>query len=76
MLNFDVRAHDRAFVLSRGSHRGAPCASCHLELKEPRMVRCTGCHAHEPTLLAAQHKNMITPSDGSCLACHAGGAAR
>jgi hypothetical protein len=77
-LSFDVRAHDRRFVISRGSHRGAPCASCHVDekVREPRVVRCTGCHAHGKAILKAQHPGLGTPGDGSCLGCHAGGFAR
>lgn len=76
LSSFDMRAHDRKFVLSRGPHRGAPCASCHSDLREPRMTRCTGCHNHDRPTLAKQHPRMPVPTDGSCLACHAGGFAR
>ena len=75
-LLLDVRAHDRQFVISRGPHQGAACASCHLEMREPRIVRCGSCHAHARAQLTAQHPNMGVPSDGSCMACHPGGAAR
>jgi hypothetical protein len=75
-LMLDVRAHDRRFVVSRGPHQGAACASCHVQMREPRMVRCTGCHAHGTQKLAAQHPRMATPGDGSCMGCHPGGFAR
>lgn len=75
-LALDARSHDRAFLLSHGPHRGAPCASCHVELRAPRAVRCTGCHAHENRKLTAQHPNLGTPTDGSCMGCHAGGFGR
>jgi hypothetical protein len=75
-LFIDLRAHDRQFVLSRGPHRGAACASCHLELKEPRIVRCSGCHEHSRAQLTAQHARMPLPSDASCMVCHPGGLAR
>jgi hypothetical protein len=68
--------HDRSFVLSRGPHRGAPCASCHAAPSAPRLVRCTGCHAHNPALLDRQHPRLPQPQDGTCLACHQGGFAR
>lgn len=76
MQALDARQHDRHFLLSRGPHRGAPCASCHVEMSAPRIVRCTGCHAHGTAQLAAQHPQTGAPGDGSCLACHAGGFAR
>jgi hypothetical protein len=77
-LSFNVREHDQRFVISRGSHRGAPCTSCHLDaqVREPRLVRCTGCHDHSAAILKVQHPGLGTPGDGSCLSCHAGGAAR
>lgn len=68
--------HDRAFVLSYGPHAGAACASCHADLARPRWTRCTGCHAHNKASLTAQHPSLGEPTDGSCLACHPGGAAR
>ncbi|MET0342813.1 MAG: hypothetical protein ABW252_17530 [Polyangiales bacterium] len=70
----DPRAHDRQFVLSRGPHRGAACASCHVNLGQPRATRCSSCHGS--TQLAAQHPSTGAPPDGSCLSCHAGGFAR
>jgi hypothetical protein len=75
-LALDPREHDRRFALSHGPHRGAPCASCHADTNEPRWVRCTGCHQHSNALLAAQHPQLGAPADGSCTACHAGGAGR
>lgn len=75
-LALDPREHDRHFVLSFGAHRGATCDSCHVDAKFARAVRCGGCHAHQPSTLAAQHPRLGTPSDGSCLGCHAGGFAR
>jgi hypothetical protein len=75
-LALSPREHDRQFVLSYGPHRGAACGSCHVALPEPRLVRCTGCHAHGTDVLAAQHPNLGAPADGSCLACHRGGFAR
>jgi hypothetical protein len=70
-----AQAHDRLFPLSSGSHRGAECASCHTSPALPRAVRCTGCHAHEETRLAAAHQKV--PGFGaSCLGCHPGGSVR
>ncbi|MBC7171571.1 MAG: hypothetical protein H5U40_04055 [Polyangiaceae bacterium] len=69
-------AHDARFVISRGAHRGADCSSCHASEATPRMVRCTGCHAHAPTTLRAQHRTPVPTDGASCLGCHPGGLAR
>jgi hypothetical protein len=68
--------HDRHFPVSRGPHRGAPCNSCHTSSRTPRLVRCTGCHAHNPVKLQAQHGRRVSSSGGACLGCHPGGTAR
>ena len=75
-LQMDPRDHDLRFVISRGPHRDATCRSCHVAEREPRMVRCTGCHAHGLAQLRAQHQGIGTPGDGSCTACHRGGFGR
>ena len=68
--------HDRLFPVSRGPHRGAPCNSCHTSARTPRLVRCTGCHAHNPVKLQQQHGRRVSSSGVSCLGCHPGGTAR
>lgn len=68
--------HDRHFPVSRGPHRGAPCNTCHTSSRTPRLVRCTGCHAHNPIKLQQQHKRRMSSSGSSCLGCHPGGTAR
>jgi hypothetical protein len=68
--------HDLRFPLSFGIHRGATCEDCHLQSAAPRMVRCDGCHAHDPIRLAAQHKQPVARSGAACLSCHPGGARR
>jgi hypothetical protein len=70
--------HDRRFPVSFGVHRIATCEDCHTSTAIPRAVRCTGCHAHDPARLSAQHKaNPTSLGDGpACLACHPGGARR
>ena len=68
--------HDRAFVVSHGPHRGAPCTLCHVELERPRWTRCTACHAHGKAALATQHARLGEPPEGSCLTCHPAGSAR
>ncbi len=68
--------HDRYFPVSRGPHRGAPCNSCHTSARTPRLVRCTGCHAHNAVKLQQQHGRRVSSSGVSCLGCHPGGTAR
>jgi len=67
--------HDSVFPLSFGKHRHAPCADCHVSDESPRLVLCTGCHAHDVARLAAQHRS-VGPVHAGCLHCHAGGARR
>lgn len=67
--------HDAWFVLSSGSHRGAACASCHVDPRRMRHVRCDGCH--DDLALRRQHRVVpVARSSSSCLRCHPRGAAR
>jgi hypothetical protein len=68
--------HDRHFPVSRGPHRGAPCNSCHTSSRTPRLVHCTGCHAHNTVKLQQQHGRRVASSGAACLSCHPGGMAR
>jgi hypothetical protein len=68
-------AHDAVFPLSFGKHRRAACGDCHVSEQAPRFVQCTGCHAHNPVRLAAQH-SAGGPVFAGCLFCHPGGARR
>jgi hypothetical protein len=69
--------HDLRFAISFGSHRGAPCASCHLSPRATAAVACTGCHAHSPLMLRRQHPSgVVASTGGACLSCHPGGRAR
>lgn len=68
--------HDMLFPVSRGSHRGAPCKSCHMSVQTPRLVACTGCHAHNAVKLQQQHGRRVSSSGQACLGCHPGGTAR
>jgi hypothetical protein len=67
--------HDAVFPISHGKHRGTTCADCHLDERAPRIVLCTGCHAHDAVRLQAQHRTVGTALAG-CLHCHPGGARR
>jgi hypothetical protein len=67
--------HDMRFPITFGVHRTATCGDCHTSLAVPRAVRCVGCHAHNPVLLAQQHRQVVA-SEGACLTCHPGGARR
>jgi hypothetical protein len=67
--------HDAVFPLSFGKHRRARCADCHLSEDTPRLVQCTGCHAHAAGQLLIQHRSVGMVST-ACLACHPGGARR
>ena len=69
--------HDIHFPITFGSHRGAPCASCHEGSPSASTIRCTGCHAHNPIRLRQAHRSVSPQGDGrSCLGCHPGGMAR
>ncbi|MGB5696425.1 MAG: hypothetical protein WBM46_12285 [Polyangiales bacterium] len=68
--------HDRLFPVSRGPHRGAACNSCHTSVRTPRLVQCSGCHAHNPVKLLQQHGRRVSNSGVACLGCHPGGTAR
>ena len=70
-----TRSHDASFPISFGKHRRAGCPDCHVSEDAPRVVICTGCHAHEPRVLAKQHR-ATGPVGGACLNCHPGGARR
>lgn len=68
--------HDVKFPIRFGVHRTAICEDCHTNPATPRAIRCTGCHAHEPVRLTAQHKGMVSPLGTACLSCHPGGVRR
>lgn len=69
--------HELRFPITRGSHRGAACASCHEDRQIPTAVRCDGCHAHNPVQLRRQHRTVSAGTDGrGCLGCHPGGMTR
>jgi hypothetical protein len=72
-----LAGHDRRFLVSAGKHRGAPCDRCHVDLRSPRRVRCTGCHAHSAAALRRDHRGEAVARQASaCLRCHPGGVAR
>ena len=67
--------HDVWFVLSSGSHRSAACASCHVDTRRTKLVRCDGCH--DDLALRRQHHGTPQPrAAAACLRCHPRGAAR
>ena len=68
--------HDMSFVLSTGSHRATAteCASCHVDVRRPRLVRCDGCHS--TMQVRAQHRQPVARAATSCLRCHVRGSAR
>jgi hypothetical protein len=68
--------HDLRFPIGFGPHRTAACSDCHASATVPQAVRCVGCHAHEPLLIARQHKTPVSTLGASCLGCHPGGARR
>ncbi|HLK36254.1 MAG TPA: cytochrome c3 family protein, partial [Polyangiaceae bacterium] len=68
--------HDARFPIGFGSHRTATCSDCHASPAVPRDVRCIGCHAHDPVLLAQQHGGTVATSGGACLGCHPAGVRR
>ncbi len=70
-----TRSHDLSFPISVGKHRGLECGDCHVALEAPRLVRCTGCHSHNPVRVAQQHRRM-GPVRERCVHCHRGGRAR
>lgn len=67
--------HDMWFVLSTGSHRAAPCASCHVDTRRRQQVRCDGCHAD--AALRRDHAGAtVARTAAACLQCHPRGVAR
>lgn len=70
--------HDASMPISSGKHRGAVCASCHLSVdKEPRLLSCVGCHAHDASTLPRAHRGrLVAAAAGDCLSCHPAGARR
>jgi hypothetical protein len=67
--------HDAFFRISTGSHRDAPCESCHASASLPQRLRCAdGCHAHRLSAITAQHSRPVGLQAASCLSCHPGGA--
>lgn len=70
-------SHELSFPIASGPHRGATCDSCHRAPSVPRAVTCSGCHAHDPVRVRAQHRVAVAPDDAAaCLRCHPGGARR
>jgi hypothetical protein len=67
--------HDAVFPISFGKHRRIRCADCHLSEDAPRLVQCTGCHAHDTARLTREHQRVGVVT-GGCLLCHPGGARR
>lgn len=69
--------HELRFPITRGSHMGAACESCHEDLRTPSAIRCTGCHTHNPIRIMTQHSTVRPGTDGrGCLGCHPGGIVR
>lgn len=66
--------HDAVFVLSTGSHRNAECASCHVDVRRSKLVRCDGCHLDGE--LITRHRQPVARTATACLRCHPRGAAR
>ena len=68
--------HEMRFPISFGVHRMSVCPDCHMSTAVPRAVRCIGCHAHDPVILAQQHKQQVATDGASCMTCHPGGVRR
>jgi len=67
--------HDAWFVLSSGSHRSAACASCHVDARRTKLVRCDACH--DELAIRRQHRGVPQPrAAAACLRCHPRGTAR
>ena len=58
--------HDAFFTLSTGSHRALDCASCHVDARRTKSVRCDACHTS--ATLRSQHAQPV-PLDGNRDAC-------
>ncbi|MEZ4226122.1 MAG: cytochrome c3 family protein [Polyangiaceae bacterium] len=67
--------HELSFPIRVGRHRGLDCGDCHVALAAPRLVRCTGCHAHGAAKLARTHRR-VGPVRERCVSCHRGGRIR
>jgi hypothetical protein len=74
VLRRSTADHDRVFVVSTGAHRGAACASCHVDTRRPALVRCDGCH--DALSLRRQHRSGVRAGGAQCLQCHPRGARR
>jgi hypothetical protein len=73
----DTTEHESRFPIRVGPHRDMPCTQCHLSPDVPRVVECTGCHAHDPVRMREVHHGELVALDASgCLGCHPGGSAR
>ncbi len=72
---YPAAGHDDVFVLSSGAHVATACASCHVDAKRQRRVRCDGCHTR--AAVRTQHQGTrVGRTAASCLRCHPRGAAR
>lgn len=69
--------HETVFPLRVGPHRDIACAQCHISPDVPRIVDCTGCHAHDPARMREVHRGELVATDAAgCLGCHPGGTGR
>lgn len=66
--------HGRWFLL--GGPHPPHCADCHQPGVTYRSYTCTGCHAHSPDRLAAEHREEGIRDTRDCVRCHRGGGER
>lgn len=63
--------HKKYFLLE-GDHQ-APCSTCHTQRNFSRYT-CYGCHEHNPTRIAREHREEGITRFGDCVQCHRSGA--
>jgi len=63
--------HGRFFRFD--GHHPAHCADCHTPGQGYQRYTCTGCHAHSPGRLAAEHREEGIANWQDCVRCHRSG---
>jgi hypothetical protein len=65
--------HSRYFRLD-GDHR-ASCRTCHPSQGNYKSYTCYGCHEHNESRIASEHREEGIYNYGNCMKCHRGGNA-
>ena len=65
--------YDHARYFRFDGHHPAHCADCHEPGKGYESYSCTGCHAHRPARMAAEHREEGIANWQNCVRCHRSG---